>query len=108
MVLSLNIRDSSKILRNMNFSFVETKCQGAIIRMRLRNAALATSETRHEIKRIKLMLKSRSISNKRKTILEKSLRHFSRKLNLYEKEERNSLRSLNNLRSDPNVTDSAR
>ena len=92
----------------MNFSTEDIKCQGAIVRMHLKNAALAKLETVHETKRLKLILKSRSISKKRKFLAEKSLRHFSRKLNLYEKEERNLLRGLKNLRRKPNVTESAR
>ena len=92
----------------MNFSIEEIKCQGAIVRMRLKNATLAKLETVHETKRLKNMLKSRSITKKKKSMLEKSLRHFTRKLNLYEKEERNLLRNLNYLRSKPNVTESTR
>ena len=92
----------------MNFLLGEIKCQGAVARMRLKNATLAKLETIHETKRLKNMLKSRSITQKKKSLLEKSLRHFSRKLNLYEKEERKLLRDLNYLRSKPNVTESTR
>ena len=92
----------------MNFSIEEIKCQGAIMQMRLKNATLAKLETIHETKRLKNFLKSRSITQKKKSMLEKSLRHFTRKLNLYEKQEQNLLRDLNYLRSKPDVTESTR
>ena len=78
------------------------------IRMRLKDATLAKLENVHEIKRIKNMLKSRSITRKRKLILERSLRFYTRRVNRYERIKQILFQDLEYLRNNTSVTESSR
>ena len=78
------------------------------IRMRLKDATLVKLENVHEIKRIKNMLKSRSITQKRKLILERSLRFYTRRVNRYEKIKQILFQDLEYLRNNTSVTESSR
>ena len=68
---------------------------------------LANLQNVHEIKRIKNMLKHRSIT-KRKSTLKRSLRSYTRGLNRFEKQKRNLFRDLIYLRNKPEVTEATR
>ena len=78
------------------------------IRMRLKDATLAKLENVHEIKRIKNMLKRRSITRKRKLILKRSLRFSTRRVNRYERIKQILFQDLEYLRNNTSVTESSR
>ena len=78
------------------------------IRMRLKDATLAKLENVHEIKRIKNLLKSRSITRKRRLILERSFRFHTRRVNRYERIKQTLFQDIEYLRNNTRGTESNR